>query len=492
MQKNVLEYLQSAAARLPNKLAFSDENEGLTFSELNKRAQAMGTYIANKTNQTNRPIAVVAERTVATLAAFMGVLYSGNYYVPIDSNMPTERISAITNQLNPLLFLHPEDLGEASSTTADLPLLEERTGKVLDIDPVYIIFTSGSTGTPKGIVITHRGVIDSTDWIVETLDFTKSDILASQSPFYFDLLVKDLYVTLKCCTTTHIIPKKLFMFPLNLMKYVEEKGTTVLMWATSAFHLLANSGALKKCAPNRIRKVITGGEAMHAKQLNIWQESLPDAQYVNLYGPTESTVECTYYIIDRPYVDHEVIPIGRACKNMEILLLDDNFAPVPDGETGEICIRGTGLALGYYGEPEKTASAFIQNPANPWYQDMLYRTGDIGMINEEGLLVYVSRRDEQIKHMGYRIELGEIETALAALPQIIEAACFYDAKNDKIVCAYKGDVESDTIIAGLRSALPKYMFPNIFLRVENLPRNANGKIDRKKLKEDYQQDHEKN
>ena len=499
MQKNVLEYLQSSAARFPDKPAFTDEHEVITFADLDFKGRCLGTYIAGHTSATNRPVAVLVERTAATIAAFMGVLYSGNYYVPIESKMPAARIKDILCQLDPIAILYTQDAPsedfsdscpvlsarEGFLFPADNTLLERRVRGVLDIDPVYVKFTSGSTGTPKGIVISHNAVIDFTDWMGETFPFSEADVMANQAPFYFDLSVKDVYTTLKFGATTHIIPKKLFMFPIKLMEFIRDKNTTALIWATAAFNLVANSGALAKIAPTSLNKIILGGEALFAKQLNIWRRALPEISYVNLYGPTEVTVDCTYYKIDREYSDHEAIPIGYPCANKGVMLLDEDLQPVPDGQPGEICVRGVGLAMGYYGDPAKTASVFVQNPANPWYPDVIYRTGDIGVLNDEGLFMYLCRRDGQIKRGGYRIELGEIETALSALPQMRELACFFDADNDKIICVYDGDIDADGIIAGLRDTIPKYMHPNVFLKTDGLPHNANGKIDRAKLKDDY-------
>ena len=501
IQKNVLEYLEHSAAEFPEKIAFADEKQAVTFAGMRASAQALGTAVMAKTQRYNAPIVVLTERTAATLTAFMGVLYSGNYYVPLDSKMPIPRMKSILDTVMPAAILYPADAEktvqqleadcpvlceeEAFTYPVDADALDRRRSRILDIDPVYIIFTSGSTGKPKGIVISHRSVIDFTEWMAEAGRFSSQDVLGNQAPFYFDLSVKDIYLTLKCGATTYIIPKKLFMFPLLLVRFLEEKKVTALVWATSAFHLVANSGALKKEVPTHLRTVILGGEALQAKQLNQWRAALPEVRYINLYGPTEVTVDCTWYPIEREFSDSEIIPIGRACANKEVFLLDENLQPVPVGQPGEICVRGIGLAKGYFHEPEKTQNVFIPDPRNPYYPDMIYRTGDIAVMDEEGVLTFLSRQDGQIKHMGYRIELGEIETALNSIEGVAETICCFDRKHDKIVCIYSGDSEERTLAKAVRTLLPRYMLPNVYHHLEAMPHNANGKIDRVKLKEQY-------
>lgn len=501
LQKNVLDYLDSSAARFPHKLAFADEARSFTFGQLRACARGLGTALADLGPQHNRPVAVLVNHTAANLAAFFGVLEAGHFYVPLDLQMPLPRLRGILETLSPAALVYPAGEETLARALADLcpvlcaeegfahppqdALLDARRGRVLDIDPVYAIFTSGSTGTPKGIVIAHRSVIDFTEWMADACQFTHQDVMGNQAPFYFDLSVKDIYLTLKCGATTHIIPKKDFLFPTLLMDFLEEKKVTALVWATSAFHLVANSGVLEKKVPSHLRTVILGGEALQAKQLNRWRAALPAVQYTNLYGPTEVTVDCTWYPIQREFADGERIPIGRACANKEVFLLDEHLQPVPPGQPGELCVRGIGLAKGYFGQWDKTRSAFIQDPRNPNYPDLIYRTGDLAVMDEAGLFTFLTRQDGQIKHMGYRIELGEIETVLNSIPSMEEVACLFDPERDRIHCIYTGSQESKDIAKLARASLPRYMVPNLYHKVAVMPHNPNGKIDRPKLKEEW-------
>lgn len=494
LQKNVLEYLENSAKNYPDKIAYTDENETITFFELMTRAKKIGTEISKKLDVTGKPVAVITGRNLKCITAFMGVLYSGNCYVPIDSEMPEARLETILEGLKPELVLYNEndkikDFKNAmlygSADEIDEELLSKRRAKVLDIDPVYIIYTSGSTGIPKGIVISHRAVIDFIEWMAEAIGYTHDDVFANQAPFYFDCSVKDLYLTLKLGACDHIIPKKLFMFPMLLIDFLNENKVTALTWATSGFNLVSNSGILEKKQPQYLNKVAIGGEAMLAKHLNNWRSALPDVKYVNLYGPTEVTVDCTWFEVKGEYKDHEAVPIGKACVNKEVLLLDEELKPVEKGAPGEICVRGIGLSNGYYNDPEKTNAAFVKNP-NVLYNDYIYKTGDIGIMNDDGNIVFQARKDGQIKHMGYRIELGEIERGVNGLDEIKSAICFYDSVHDRIVCVYEGGIEGKDIARGLLKILPKYMIPNIYKKVEKMPYNANSKIDRVRLKKEYE------
>ena len=501
MERTVLEYLEQSAGRYPEDIAFGDDNREVSFRDLEQRARAIGSAILRCDAFRKGPVAVLTSRTVESVEGYMGALYAGCCYVPVDSAMPIGRMADILEQVQPVALLYGQKDGktvdklslscpllsieEAAQTEIDPVALEKVRASALDVDPAYMIFTSGSTGKPKGILISHRSLMDFTLWYEEITGVTREDRLGNQAPFFFDLSVKDLYLTLRTGATTYILPKKCFLFPKLLIETLNDKRITTLSWATAAFHMVANSGVFDKYVPQYIKRVLLGGEALQAKQLNIWRRAMPHVQYVNLYGPTEVTVDCTWYPIQREFADHEPIPIGKACSNKEILLLTEENTLAPVGEPGEICVRGSGLAIGYFGDWDKTNSVFVQNPLNPVYPDRMYRTGDIGTLTESGDILFLSRKDSQIKFMGYRIELGEIETALNSIPGIRAGVCLFHKEQNKLLAVYEGELTGTEVARALTGTLPKYMIPTDYHSLRGMPRLPNGKLDRARLKEEY-------
>lgn len=284
----------------------------------------------------------------------------------------------------------------------------------------------------------------------------------------------------------HVIPKLFFSFPAKLIDCINEQKINTIIWATSALRIVENLNALEKTLPETLTTVMFSGEVMPNKVLNYWRNKLPSVKFVNLYGPTEITCNCLYYKVDKPFADEDALPIGIPFKNTDILLLDGNRLITEAGVTGEICVRGTSLAHGYYRNAEKTAEAFCQNPCNDCYPELIYRTGDLAKKGEDGQFYFVSRKDYQIKHMGHRIELGEIEIVVNALGFIDAACCIYDEKEEKIVLFYQAQEACDSeILKQAGKTLPKYMLPNRLIHFKALPMTKNAKIDRERLKGEY-------
>ena len=359
--------------------------------------------------------------------------------------------------------------------------------RIIDTDLAYVFFTSGSTGVPKGVAITQRSIIDYIDWAAEEFSIDENVKIANQAPFYFDNSILDIYLSMSCGATLYIPPEMYYAFQAKLLAYLEEKKITFIFWVPSALVGSANSGLLERFDLSAIKKVLFCGEVMPNRHLNIWRRVLPEAEFANLYGPTEITDVCSFFRVNREFADDDPLPIGKACRNTEIMLLDDENCLITEPDKkGELCVRGTSLSVGYYANEEKTSVAFVQNPLNPYYEEKIYRTGDLAHYNEFGEIMFDGRKDFQIKHMGYRIELGEIETAILSMEEIDNACCLYDEEHKRIVSVFqsKQGIDGLAIRKRLMSILPKYMIPSEYFAVEKMPLNDNGKINRKQLKND--------
>ena len=500
MQTNILEYLEKTVLRCPDKVAFSNEETALTFAEVYAQARSVASRL-HREGFYKKPVVVFMRKQPATLAAFFGAIYAGCYYVPLDDEMPRHRIELIFQTLEPGILICDETTremakalnyqgeicsyeGMAAEEIDDAALAEIRS-KQLDIDPIYIVFTSGSTGVPKGVMACHRSVIDYVEHLCDVLKFDENTVFGNQTPLYFDAYLKEVIPTLKYGATTVLIPKQLFMFPIKLVEFLNAHKINTLCWVVSALTMISSFRTFETVKPEYLRTIAFASEVFPIKQFNRWRQALPDARFINLYGPTETTGICCYYEVDREFAENETLPIGGPFRNTQILLLNEKNEEAAPGEQGEICVRGTRLTLGYYCNPEKTAEAFVQNPLNKLYPELIYRTGDLGRLNDRGELEFAGRKDYQIKHMGHRIELGEIEVIVNMHPQVRSACCIFDNEKKKIVLYYTGELSVAEVTGYIKEKLPRYMVPNVTKQLETLPLTPNGKIDRNLLKRLY-------
>ncbi len=485
MIRNVLAWLENTALRDPGHPAFEDGSCALTYQQLLTRAQEAGSFLRGRVRPQS-PVLVLMDKSPDCIAAMLGAVYAGCFYTPVDPAMPLARMQLIAGVLQPACILCDGRYRDTAEKLADVPvfLMEDVPHAVdqlalaevrrahIDSDLLYVLFTSGSTGLPKGVAITHRSVVDFIEWACDALDVTADCRFGNQAPLYFDNSVLDIYCAIRMGACVHFIPKKYFTFPHKMTEYLRDQHINTIFWVPSALTGVANAGALEKCVPEGLEKVFFCGETMPCKTLNAWKNALPRARFVNMYGPTEITDVCTYFPVERDFADEDALPIGFPCGNTRIIL-----------DEGEICVAGTCLSPGYYNAPEQTERAFVRNPQRPQVVEMMYRTGDLGAYNERGELMFLGRRDGQIKRQGYRIELSEIETALCAHEQVAEGCVLYDAQAEKIIAVYAGDAGDKPLRAHLKERIPKYMLPDVFIHRDALPKTGNGKIDRVALKQ---------
>ncbi len=548
MTTNILTWLEESAKRTPDAIAFGDPNGEISYQDLVEKAKAFGTYLMPYVG-IGEPCAFYMEKGVPGVIGLFGTIYAGGFYSFIDVRQPAARAAKSVGVLAPQIVItdganaakaeelkaevaaaanvavaedaEQESFGaektsenekksdapvfsqvnlvriedvlshiEDGSLVADEEKLSKVRSEMTDTLPLYVNFTSGSTGTPKGVAVNHRSVIDFISSFTDIFGITKDDVIGNQAPFDFDVSVKDIYSGIRVGARVQIIPREYFSNPTMLMDYLDDHKASVLTWAVSAMCFVSIMNALDYKCPQSVRLVMFSGEVMPIKQLKVWKKYLPDTTYVNLYGPTEITCNCTYYILDKDheYELNEVIPAGKAFPNEHVFLLDENdqLVPVTDTTTeGEICVTGTCVALGYYKDPQRTAAAFMQNPLNTRYDDRMYRTGDLGRYDEDGNIIYASRKDFQIKHMGHRIELGEIEADTMARDGVSRACCIYDTDKKRLVLFYTGERDKKELEKELRVVLPPFMIPNKTIQLEDMPLNKNGKIDRHALEAIY-------
>ena len=503
MQINVIEYFEKGAAlKSSDKLAVVEQGRQFTFREIERHAKNCAALICQRMSATRQPVPVFLPKSAGNIVADLGILYSGNAYANLDIKSPAQRLKGMLDNLDPaviitsiphaaplralgiaeekLLFVEQAMVPE---TIHDNALLLRRLDSIIDTDPYCIIHTSGSTGVPKGVALNHRNTIDWADWAFDRLGLDGSEVMGSLAPIYFDAYTLEFCMMMAKGATMVIVPDQLTTFPVKLVEFIAANPINFIFWVPTIMVNIANQDLLANTKLDRIKKVFFIGEVLPTKHLNYWRRHLPGAMFVNLYGPIEITVACTYYIVDREFADDEKLPVGFPCRNTDILILNDQNQLAKVDEPGEICVRGSSLALGYYNNAERTAKGFVQNPLNPHYPEWIYRTGDSGFWNSRGEIMFLGRKDFQIKHLGYRIELGEIEHAALQVDGIRNCCVVYNQNKKEITMFYECDKQLAPafIRERLLVSLPKYMLPTVFNRMELMPRNPNGKIDRAKL-----------
>jgi D-alanine--poly(phosphoribitol) ligase subunit 1 len=503
MQINVINYFETGALRVcPSKVAVKEPTGEYTFAQVACFAKNLAALIVKRTGMMRQPVPVFLPKSVQSIVADIGVLYSGNGYANLDIKSPPQRLKGMLDNMNPEVIITsaaqagtlrslgiPEEklllVEDAMTSNAnhDSAALLQRLEQLIDTDLYCIIHTSGSTGVPKGVALNHRSTIDFVDWAFDRLGLDGSEVMGSLAPIYFDAYTLEFCTLMAKGATLVVIPDHLATFPAKIIEFLSTNAINFIFWVPTIMVNIANQDLLAKTKLDGIKKVFFIGEVFPTKHLNYWRRHLPQAMFVNLYGPIEITVACTYYIVEREFSDDEKLPVGFPMRNSDILILNDENRQAKVDEIGELCVRGSSLALGYWNNAERTAKAFVQNPLNPHHPELIYRTGDLVFQNARGEIMFMGRKDFQIKHFGYRIELGEIEHAVLQVDGIQNCCVVYSQEKKEIGLFYESEKEVAPAFVRekLLAAIPKYMLPTRFKWMEQMPRNPNGKIDRAKL-----------
>ncbi len=502
VRTHLLDCFESTVADKADSIAVKHNESEICFGDLKNKSQKFGTLLTESVGGVvNTPIAVFLPKEINAVIANLGIMYSSNPFMNLDVKTPIERIMNIFELVKPAAVITSKkyskvlsditipvifiDQVDWDSIIVDETELLSRRRKLIDTDPFCLINTSGSTGTPKGVVLNHRSFFDFMAVSNERFKFDGSEIMGSLSPIVFDIY--DFELCMLMCNGSQIVllDAMLAAFPARLLEKMVDNHINFIFWVPSIMVNIANMGLLDKIALPDLKLVWFAGEVFPTKQFLVWYDKLPDTVFANLYGPIEITLDCTYYIVEERPVESEPLPIGIPYHNTDVLILNDDNKKCATGEEGELCVRGTSLAMGYYNNPEKTATAFTQNPLNTSYPELIYRTGDMAYMREDGNIMFKGRKDSLIKHMGYRIELGEIEHVIENDLKLVDYCCaVYQYEKKVIVLYYQNGTEitDKDFRTALGKVFPSYMIPSVYIKMEELPRNTNGKIDRLILK----------
>lgn len=516
MKSSILEYLYETSSIYPDKVVYRDNDSSITFKDLREKVDSIGTAIVKVLIESGKanadsgdispvPIAVMTGRHVLTPACFLGVNRAGHFYAPIEPELPDQRLAQILDVASPQFIITDREnlerteaavseyknetgndinillMEELLQEKADDSFLEAGKRNMTGMSPMYMIFTSGSTGKPKGVLTSHYSLLCYLDGLNDVIGLDETDVLGNQSPLDYIAAVRDMYLPLFTGCETVIIPRSTTAMPDQLFGILNDNQVTTLCWSASGLEVLAKLGAFESESiepPKHVKRIVFSGSVMAPKYLRMWQDGLPETLFINQYGPTETTASCTYYVIQEKVEEKDTVPIGKPFKNYKVFLLPSE--ETEDG-IGEICVAGPALALGYYRAEEQTNKVFIRNPKTPEYYERIYLTGDLGKYNADGELLFLGRKDRQIKHMGHRIELDEIEHQALKIQGVTQAAAAYNKDKETLYLFYTGDATPKDIVLYFRANMPSYMVPRKNIQLEEMPKLPNGKLDRSKL-----------
>ncbi|HAN58833.1 MAG TPA: D-alanine--poly(phosphoribitol) ligase [Erysipelotrichaceae bacterium] len=493
--KNVYELLQRSARCYPDAIALSNGRDTCTFEQLHNSVRQLGSGIAAYSRQS--PVIIFLDHDLPAVISMLGIALSGNSYCIFNTDLPDLRLQAMERALSARyvitdqahmqrameLFPNQKILRYESLISSEIntSLLQECLENQIDLDPLYINFTSGSTGIPKGVIINHRSVLDFIPTFDDLFHITNQDVLANQAPFDFDVCVKDIYTMLNVGATLVLVPRALFSQPAPLLDFLSDQKVTTMIWAVSALTLISVYHGLDYRVPEYVDKILFSGEMMPYKHLKNYLDHMPETMFVNLYGPTEITCNALYHIIDRHRDYAKELPIGKPFPNKRVELRQNGKRISEPYTIGEIYVSGSCLALGYLNHE---SPAFIEENTRG-YKERYYSTGDLAYLNKQGEYVFKGRSDFQIKYMGHRIELEEIDQMLLHQKDVQASCALFDQEKEKLIAYYIGDIDHKTLKSQLLKELPRFMIPAKLMQLDSFPLNKNGKLDRKKLMEDY-------
>ena len=492
---NVLQYLERSVQKNPDKLAYQDDVESLTFKEYMEAAMRIGSAL-KPFGLHKAPVAMLMDaRHISHLKTTMGIIYSGCFYVPLDPASPTERIRLIFDKLNPSLVIyddkgavHKDALGEQYqfvdyTTLLDAPIDTEFLSAVrkesTTFDILFIMFTSGSTGIPKGAVHTHQDLIRYAEITINVYPFDENTIFGNQSPFFYANCVHEVYLPLLTTSTTYLLPSYIHSFPNKMIEFLKEHKIHSLLMTPSSFNAVAEAGVLEPgCLPD-LKFILPIGERTNLKLMRMWEKAAPNGHFWNFYGSTELLTVATWPVIG-DFSDDEIVPAGTPYRLIHVLIVSEDGKECRQGETGEIYVNSTFRYSGYYNDPERTQEALVTDPLNRGWAERFFRTGDLGFMNEAGQLVIVGRKDSMVKHKGYRMELGEVEYAAMGVGNVGTCCCLLDREVEAgdLFFFYTGSISEKDLRNGLRNVLPKYAIPEHIIHLDQMPYNSNRKADR--------------